>query len=206
MNWGTVPDWIMALVTGGAVFVAWRTLNYLSKQTAANEEAANAAKRSADEALKAAESLKSSERAYVFAKVVLKEPLVLSHEGTAITTPMTVFVNHGKTPAIILNMSGEAYLAESPPKQLTPRPDDDRRLPEGWVIASELEFERPIRLRITQQEMDEIKSASKTLFCAGAIKYKDILGHEHTTGYCWEYIPRAQRFTFCQDSPLNYYT
>ena len=87
----------------------------------------------------------------------------------------TLFINHGKTTAIIVNMSGDAYLADKEPEKLNPSPDDARRLPEGWVIASEEKFQRPIELRFTSRQVKDIETRTQTLYCAGHIRYKDIL-------------------------------
>ena len=111
-NWGTVPDWLMALVTGCAVYVAYRTLNYIKQQADSNEAAAHAAKQSAAEALRAADSLIASERAHVFGKVELVSPFVpYMDKGEMQAFARTLFINHGKTTAIIVNMSGDAFLA-----------------------------------------------------------------------------------------------
>lgn len=64
---------------------------------------------------------------------------------------------------------------------------------------------------MNESEMDtpfkDIIAGTKKLYCAGFIKYKDILGNERETGYCWEYRPpRERRFRFCDATPLNYYT
>jgi hypothetical protein len=146
------------------------------------------------------------ERAYVFAKVEFVEPIVPTHEGTAVTQARTLFINHGKTPAIIIHMSGAPYVTDSAPQQLTPTPHDDRRLPEGWVIASGGMFQLPIDMRITNRQLGEMEEGRLKLYCAGLIKYKDILGNERKTGYCWEYVPSHSRFQFCKESHLNEYT
>jgi hypothetical protein len=204
-NWGTVPDWLMALVTGCAVYVAYRTLNYIKQQADSNEAAAHAAKQSAAEALRAADSLIASERAHVFGKVELVSPFVpYMDKGEMQAFARTLFINHGKTTAIIVNMSGDAYLADKEPEKLNPSPDDARRLPEGWVIASEEKFQHPIELRFTSRQVKDIETRTQTLYCAGHIRYKDILGHEWITGYCWQWVPAQNRFSFCTGSPLNY--
>ncbi|MEP6959846.1 MAG: hypothetical protein ABI980_14045 [Nitrospirota bacterium] len=149
---------------------------------------------------------KTIERAYVFAKVELRQQIVSTHEGTAVTQAIAMFMNHGKTPAIIINMSGAHYVTAIAPQELTPTPDDDRRLPEGWVIASVGSFDCPINMHITNQQMAAINAGTSKLYCAGMISYKDILGHKRQTGYCWEYLPLHTRFQFCKESHLNKYT
>ncbi|MBI5316845.1 MAG: hypothetical protein HZB34_12830 [Nitrospirae bacterium] len=150
---------------------------------------------------------KAIERAYVFAKVErIVNEITSTFEGTTAPMARTLFINHGKTPAIIINMTGAPYLMDIAPQQLAQTPDDDRRLPEGWVIASGGEFGRPIEIGISDQELKTVLEGTLKLYCAGMIKYKDILGHERKTSYCWEFIPRQNRFQFCKDSHLNEYT
>jgi hypothetical protein len=223
-NWYTSPEWWLVLVTVILGAITAILAGYTAKLWGATKSLAEEAKQTADrqagemqetlrigrESSKAAtdtaNAITSSERAYVFAKVKLPGGINPSHEGTAITPAMALFVNHGKTPAIIINMSGAPYLTDEVPQQLHRTPGDDRRFHEGWVIASEGAFQFPIEMRITNQQMGEIENGAKKLYCAGLIRYKDILDNERETGYCWEYLPEAdRRFTFCEASRLNYY-
>ena len=68
-------------------------------------------------------------------------------------------------------------------------------LPKGLVITRELSFQQPIAVLIPSQQREAIIKQTQALYCAGFIKYNDILGHEWATGNCWEYIPDQQRFT-----------
>lgn len=150
---------------------------------------------------------KTIERAYVFAKVERRNPIVGNNEGTALSQPIAMFINHGKTPAIIINMTGEPYVMATAPQEFVQTPDDDRRLPEGWVIAGgEKWFDRPINTYLTNNQIASIIAGTTKLYCAGMIRYKDILGYERRTGYCWEYLPRHDQFQFCKESRLNEYT
>lgn len=64
--------------------------------------------------------------------------------------------------------------------------DPPTALPEGWVIAKDGTFELPSQ--ITVNDNKAIENGPLNLYCSGFIRYKDILGNERETGYCWEYI------------------
>ena len=195
----------MAVVTFGAVLIALRTLSAIRDQVIANKDAAQAAKDSAAAALEEAKAISASERAYVFARVEYDQPFSINVDGTFFARLQAQFINHGKTPAIIISMDAAWHVEKNLPEQLPPNAAADQRLPEGLVIASGNSYLIPVNVRVTPQQMDEIKSGTKTLYCAGFIKYKDILGRERSTGFCWHYLPDLQRFQFRHDSPLNHY-
>ncbi len=188
----------MALVTFGAVLIALRTLRAIRDQVIANKDAAQAA-------LEEAKAITASERAYVFAKVTFDQPFAIDADGMSFVRLLALFINHGKTPAVIISMGAGWYLKTALPEQMLPIAAADQRFHEGLVIASGNSYQLPMTVRVTQQEMDEIKRGTRTLYCAGFINYKDILGREHSTGFCWDYLPDQQRFQFRHDSPLNHY-
>ncbi|HET6823100.1 MAG TPA: hypothetical protein VFH34_10645 [Anaerolineales bacterium] len=55
-----------------------------------------------------------------------------------------------------VNITGRADIVDTAPQQSTSTPDDDRRLPKGLVIASELPFQQPIAVLITSQQREAI--------------------------------------------------
>lgn len=190
-EWRSSPEIWIAVFTG----LLWVTTIALAAYTARLWSATN----------KSAEMLPKLERAYVFGKVEVVGSIKSTFQGTTANLARTLFVNHGKTPAIIINMSGAPYVMNTVPQQLARTPDDDRRLPEGWVIASGEQFQRPIAIGLTDPELKAIDDGTLKLYCAGLIRYKDILGDERQTGYCWEYLPEYDRFQFCKESHLNHY-
>src|SRR5262245_60489032 len=48
LTWGSVPDWLVVAITGGGVWAAFRSLDHIRTQAKAAEDAAIAAKISAD--------------------------------------------------------------------------------------------------------------------------------------------------------------
>lgn len=184
------------------------------KATESAEKAALAAKSSAD-------VLPLIERAYVFAKVRFDKgvPSIFRSDGTYSFT--VLFVNRGKTPAVISMLRGYATVADVPPIQLNtiPRPAAEP-LPEGLVIASGNAFSQTVMAHITNDDLRDLNDRSRRLYCVGLIKYRDILGEDRETGFCWEYrlVPRVfgiaafngpatyGEFVFCRNSNLNYTT
>jgi hypothetical protein len=61
-----------------------------------------------------------------------------------------------------VNITGSAYIVDTAPQQFPSTPDDDRRLPKGWVIASELSFQQPIAVLITSQQREAIIKQTQT--------------------------------------------
>lgn len=197
--------WAQVFVAAFGLYFLWRTLLAVETQSRAAKEAAEAA-------LEEAKAITLSEKAYVFAKVDMQAgyPLPIQNGMTAINA-LALFVNHGKTPAIISNMTGGLHVTGAGisdiPREFPDAPNDERIFSEGWVIASEGTFQLPLKLIIPESEMDEIRRGTKALYGVGWIKYKDILGNKRETGYCWEYLQTpSSRFKFCYASKLNYFT
>jgi hypothetical protein len=65
-----------------------------------------------------------------------------------------------------VNITGSAYIVDTAPQQFPSTPDDDRRLPKGWVIASELSFQQPIAVLITVNKGKRSSSKHKRVYCA----------------------------------------
>ncbi len=202
---GSWPDWLLILVGAGTIAVAWRTLGVLKAQADATRDAAGAA-------LEEAKAITLSEQAYVFAKVELDGYADDGQERVKLHAK-TWFINHGKTPAIIINMTGVLQLTgagvSDVPHKFPETPSDDRQFSEGWVIASISQspegMKLPVELSVAKPDIEEIRKGAKKIYCVGWIKYKDILGNQRETGYCWEYLQTpSARFKFCYASQLNY--
>jgi hypothetical protein len=103
-------------------------------------------------------------------------------------------------------MSGSEYIRTDAPQQIDTAKHTGQTLPDGLVIASGNAYALPLSITVKDQQFEEIESKRTKLFVAGVITYKDILGNERETGFCWEYMPYPERmFKFCTDSRLNYY-
>src|SRR2546426_5633033 len=76
------PGWAQVLVAIVGLYIIWRTLKAVERQAEANKLTA--------------EALVQAERAYVFAKVELAEPIIPTHEGTGVSIVRALFINHGK--------------------------------------------------------------------------------------------------------------
>lgn len=168
--------------------------------------AAEAAKVSANAALEEATAITLSERAYVFAKIIVVNERNLNPPNGEqfVQDGAAEFWNHGKTPAIILNMVIEKHISDEPPFHMPPL---GWQFNEGLVIAAGNGYRLPIKIQLTDEETRAVSTRAKKLYCFGLVQYKDILNNERKTGYCWEYAPHPHRiFRFCDASSLNHYT
>lgn len=201
---GTCAEWATAGITLAAVGIALGTLKALLKQVTANEIAAIAAKDNALAALKQAEAITQSERAYVFAKVVFVQRY---EKVNGMLRYRTEFKNYGKTPANVISVDRDSYLITTP-KNLQYFLLTDQRwvYPDGLVIAGGLEW-NGTKSVIIKEGWPEIIEDKMRFYCIGLIRYRDVFGDHWETGYCWEYVARQNRFKVCEDPEarhLNY--
>ena len=133
------------------------------------------------------EQAKVSERAYVFAKVMLKQELIHTPSGNSISPICVRFVNRGKSPAMIEKIRAYPVLAATAPNELTCTADSERTLPKGLAIASDRMWEEEVDVRISNKEWGRIEGLELFVYVVGLIEYKDIHGDKHETGFCWHY-------------------
>jgi hypothetical protein len=192
---------VMVLVATGQIWLFLWQLKLMRGSLKQAEATANAALRSAN-------AMHASERAYVFAHVIRAriEPTVGSTPESAVTVE---FVNYGKTPAIIIRCLGASLFSSSPPQSHTSIDQIQSQWPDGFVIASGKSMKLDVPIHITSQHFEEISRRATVLYCLGTIEYKDFLGERHETGFCWQHNPMSDRetkFDFFRDSHVNHCT
>ena len=161
-------------------------------------KAANAAK-------SAAEALPSVERAYVFLFHELRHrqtPNPLG--GTALNVEFSL-KNHGKTPAILRHISVDIRITDRPeyPTEFRAAAMADD-MPPGFILGAGEQtpfFRRPYL--ITDAEWPEIRHRNHLLLFLGIVRYEDVFGKPHETGFCLDWD--GQGFSPSNTEILNYH-
>lgn len=150
-------------------------------------------KEAADAARDAAEALPALERAYLFIEPEiafstrsLKNdiPNIARFENRAWVQYQ--FVNHGKTPAIIVSLQVNFDLLSDAPDNCEHRPN--LLLTSEMVVkSSEYTDARTIELGrlLTNSESDALKAGHVSFWFYGSVIYLDIMGKSHTTRFRW---------------------
>lgn len=185
MAWATI--WLAFVTTCLAVFTfcLWRSTSALVKRTG--------------------DDSKTIERAYLFVEVLIEENLHASATESANEIQVLIW-NHGKTPAEIVQIRAYPLLEDSPPQELIEYPGSERTIPPGLGIAQNNSFNiPPVTVQISKADLNGIYSMSKTLYCVGQIKYRDVFDAERDTGFCWFYRYHKQegKFVIAPNSQLN---
>lgn len=214
---------LLAVSTAGLWFLTWRSnsrqASEMAKFRAIATDAASAGRNAARAANRAADTLVSIERAYLF----IDEEVELDPVGDAAAPPTGeaaspdapnhmikfTFVNRGRTPAILESIGmGVLPSLEQPRKldgaMLTLRAS----VPVGSVISPNSSYERRLGcpFHIEPAMLKQVEQGAARLYFLGRIGYKDIFGHSHETGFGLEFEPGSQRFMRVLSDELNYYT
>jgi len=192
---GVLAGWIGSIGTLAACFVGVFTLLKISKQTAANVVAANAAKESADLAANA-------ERAWIITEVSVsfELPDFANQGGPTRSVMIVTFQNAGRSPAEIHRTQIVSLLIPSdlplPDAPFYGEPDE---LPEVDAIQGEIIpagdkrlVMSPIRgiALLNEEQKMKIKSGTMKLYCYGRIEYAVLSGVQRVTQFGYEYYVR----------------
>jgi len=176
-------------------------LNLIRESLADTKIASNAA-------LKTAESIIATERAYIFAKVDNTIVGTNPDKSTTITGEIQ-FLNYGKTPAMPTRCRWASQETSVVPQILGPADQDVPYWQDGLTIAPEKSMALIFTLNISAANMTDILNGTRMAYTFGLMEYKDIFGNARETGFCWGYNRnsiRRSRFDFILNSPLNYRT
>lgn len=210
-------NWVLVLVTGGAVWAAFSTLGDLKEQTAITKTSAEAAKQAADAAYRSVEAYMDSQSG-VLSVVEQEFHLVNDAYKSLVTfrihniglTAITSFAsehlfqlsqsNEEPPTAALYNVSDE--VAKSPDVYLPP----DKDVPQGGRIGAECVGllstiqESAIGLantgikfkpnRLTDAEIQELMRDEKFLWCYGFVRYRDTFKRNFEMRFCLRYFPR----------------
>jgi hypothetical protein len=200
----TYTFWLM-IVAGIQAIIFIAQLIAMVIQAKRLRETVEATKVAANAAQKGAEVIPLIERAYVFVSI-RDHPDDMIPTGPESYEVNISLNNCGKTPAILKQWNSRIAKVEvgEYPKRHTGELDD---LPIGIIISSNDMYFVHKSFTATPQEWSEINDSNIMLVCYGWVKYNDIFGQKHETGFCWEYIPHGheKRFSISDNTDLNYY-
>lgn len=152
--------WLLLAV--GAVqlgFFVWQ-LRMMQKSIDVAADASRAA-------LESANTVARAERAYVFGKAAWAGDSPRERDADNRLTIRLVFVNRGKTPAMIRMLRGYAFVTEKPPQELVEFPDADNRLPDGLVIAADGGWKEKLSVLVTDSEWRDLELRNRALYVVG---------------------------------------
>ncbi len=195
-----LATWTIALVLV-AVVQAAMFLWQLRLSRAASKDARVAA----DAAKASADALPKIERAYLFVDVSFVDLTVTKKDLEYEMRLLVKATNHGKTPAVLTGFRCYALWDDKAPQQLIAHDAADRKMPEGFAISS-MPFEWPIHERIDHERYTDLGDVLRCLYVVGLVKYKDVLGDDRETGFCWNTYPGAEGVTMTiSPSSLNHF-
>jgi hypothetical protein len=190
---------ILACVGAAGVFAAWRGLPGIFRQAKATEDAANAAKESAEATLKQVNIAINADRAWVFVSVAHWE-FTEEDEGDGILYHVKVTIeleNFGKTPAFLISAQCGASFAKSFAKV-----DDESILSsfdDAYQVGDVERLPLPPGKQVKVVEATSADSLDKAEWqkfvnvggywyrppiAYGVIRYRDAYGNERTTKFC----------------------
>lgn len=179
-------------------------------------QTAQAAKVAAGAAQKSAETLAKIERAYVFVTVEATENDIIP-TGTVPNSHVHVRVsNEGKTPAVLMLVQGEVVKRDAYPTKEDVEIATNHIVPGIFIRSGEAKTP-PIVFVYEGNEYERLIKREINLICYGRVKYSDVFGKDHETGFCWEFTlgthheifsdaPRTNTFRMSPFNELNYYT
>lgn len=171
----------------------------MKKSLATAKKAANAAKVSAD-------NLPIVERAYVFAKIELKDriPLTVGPKDIEISLYLQ---NYGRTPAIVKEIFCHVGIYPKDQVNGNDLTKSEMHYPiEAFIGSGEQPCENTKLFHITEAQFCDIIDQTFIIYCFGCVKYDIIWGQEHFHGFCWEYSAPDEKFALSPNEEFNYNT
>ncbi|HMK80092.1 MAG TPA: hypothetical protein VK438_10605 [Xanthobacteraceae bacterium] len=194
-----ITDKLIALFTLALVIVGGLQAYYLWGTVEATRNLAGATK-------VAAEHIPRVERAYLFLWHELKHNSTPNADGALpgeILEIQFAFRNQGKTPAILRRIDVDIRVVDKIPTEL--RDTGALDMPTGLVLSSDEKTPFfPRRQLILPEQWADIHKRKKILLFLGVVKYKDVFGSPHETGFCFDWD--GSGFSPAPTDKLNYYT
>jgi hypothetical protein len=150
------------------------------------------------------------ERAYIFATVLFNGDSLHHVNESDMRCDMRVeFVNHGRTPAVVLRIVADVSIGTAAPQKLPKTEEWQNLILPGTVIPPGKKEDVLTFKIVNGREIASLDKPTKWLYLLGRIEYEDVLGKPHTTSFCWQYgaigIGRDGP-TIAPNTPLNYRT
>jgi hypothetical protein len=154
------------------------------------------------------EAFLTSERAYVFAEVVLGNISAGSlGADPALKVWGTVkFWNYGKTAAVVTLIRGYMTLEADVPHELLAGAGTEKQLPASLAIATNTTHPEELIITLSRADVADMKDLRKRLYVVGKIEYNTVHGASCVTGFCWHVVYRENAgsvVTITRDSRLN---
>lgn len=147
------------------------------------------------------DSIRLTERAYIFSKVRPDREIKI---GVETFEAQLYLYNLGKTPAIIKGIAFMGYKSKDCP---TMKDFSKPHYPlESFVGSNQEVYEDRYWFHIDGSDWLISTNPTYKIFCIGYIKYITIFGQEHEHGFCFEFSAPHGRFALCPESELNYNT
>jgi hypothetical protein len=208
-----VALWTFCLVifTGILAFVSFSQFKYLRRADQTARIAANAASKSAAVAER---SLTDLERAYVFFTKVTDPGFKCSLDGKSVsmrTGLKYILTNHGRTPAILTEIVERHFISGKSkeftlPLPIDPNAEGAQLIPNGIGIGAGQPYELTYPLFVIG-DIDAYAGVGRDerdFFFMGYIRYVDIFGRKHRTGFCLIYNKFADDFFAVGGGEYNY--
>jgi hypothetical protein len=205
LHWYTSPEWWLCILAVPSLFLLWG-------QTYANEQAAKAAKASADAALLNAQAVIKSERPWMlFTEIAGMNLEPIEAQQNRPTMVGLNFRNSGKTVARITAWKFGLFItgvdAVPPPSVF-----DTSGIPfKPTVIPMEVPLPYLAQLEggriIKQEELRDIaERRTRDLWLCGIVRYQDVFDpqNEHVTKICRRYYAWDDQPIFVLDGPAPY--
>src|SRR6266481_7771960 len=191
------------LLVGTSVFQGY----FLIRADKTSRIAAEAAKRSADAAVRVNQPFLGLKRSFLMAKgqnVAVGMPLPPEFE------PIFMFTNWGNSPAEITHGCIEWSIVE----KLPPTPKYMNTVPYAPGIAlihrADIQLDVPCKITLTPSQIIAVDTSQEKLWVFGFIRFKDFLGESHDVRFCLKWVPRptADRspigFVWDDETPPEY--
>jgi len=200
------PSWVMVIITGVAVWVAFGTLNDLKEQTAVAKTNAEAAKKSAD-------ALIDAERPWLFVYPVNFRLGLRAHNRLDWKV-----VNKGRTVANVMQVSltagvyrGSERMLPADPKYRLPINFYEVPLPPNGNIDAWCILEKngthigPDKL--TEDDSEELRRDKTELIAYAEVLYRDQFSREvlHVGRFCYRFDPVFEEFRVNLSAPAVYH-
>jgi type IV secretory pathway VirB10-like protein len=183
---------LLVLVGAGQLWMFWRQLNLMRRNLEDGTKAANAAALSAEVAKESAETAQRTERAFLTVEIYPPgTPLDAQSrewlpDGRTSVSVNVHFFNHGKTPAIIRAFRPRLAAMATAPTNVESEQMAQFKIPPSLTIRAGADYKLNVEVKLNRRKYEGAVSGSLRLFCFGTIRYDDVFGKDHETGFCWE--------------------
>jgi hypothetical protein len=164
-------------------------------------------RRAAEAAIRSADHIPRTERAYLFLALEVESRIVAFQSGLEDTRSYVKFgfKNHGKTPAIIeeLHVMAGFWGASWPAMEAA----EKMVIQKGWAVsAGETQGDYSTEFSLRMDHITRARENNGYILFWGKVVYRDVFKELHESGWCRAYHFESEGWRFAGDETLNYYT